>query len=141
MTEPVRFTVYGTPKAKGSMRAFIVKGRPILTSTNKALKPWAQSVTQTAIAERMHMHDSQTAVGVDIVFWLARPASAKRRIFPTVKPDLDKFARAALDALTGVAFEDDSQVVDLIVSKRYGHPERTEFTIRLTPEVLAASHD
>ena len=38
------------------------------------------------------------------------------------KPDIDNVAKIALDALNGVAFEDDKQVYDLKVIKRYGDP-------------------
>ena len=37
----------------------------------------------------------------------------------TTKPDLDKLARALKDALRGAAYEDDSQVDALEVTKRY----------------------
>jgi Holliday junction resolvase RusA-like endonuclease len=34
-------------------------------------------------------------------------------------PDLDKLIRAILDALTGVVWRDDGQVVDIVASKVY----------------------
>ena len=48
----------------------------------------------------------------------------------TTMPDIDKLARCALDALTGIVFRDDAQIVDLHATKRYGEPERAELTIR-----------
>jgi crossover junction endodeoxyribonuclease RusA len=36
---------------------------------------------------------------------------------PASRPDIDKLARAVLDALTGVAFRDDSQVAKLDLLK------------------------
>lgn len=41
----------------------------------------------------------------------------------TVKPDLDKLCRTVLDALTGVAYKDDSQVIGIIANERYGEVE------------------
>ncbi len=38
---------------------------------------------------------------------------------PTKKPDCDNAAKAILDALNGVAYDDDSQVTALSVIKRY----------------------
>lgn len=40
-------------------------------------------------------------------------------ILPRVKPDLDNVAKAVLDALNNFAYYDDSQVVKLIVTKKY----------------------
>ncbi|MCR4339570.1 MAG: RusA family crossover junction endodeoxyribonuclease [Gemmatimonadaceae bacterium] len=39
--------------------------------------------------------------------------------WPTTKPDADKLTRALLDALTGVAYVDDSQVVHLGIRKEW----------------------
>lgn len=41
------------------------------------------------------------------------------QIRPTVKPDCDNVSKIILDALNGVAFKDDSQVVGLWVEKWY----------------------
>lgn len=53
--------------------------------------------------------------------------SAKRRAaamdgltLPTSKPDADNVAKAILDALNGICFADDAQVVTLTVRKAYG---------------------
>ncbi len=44
-------------------------------------------------------------------------------------PDVDKLARCALDALSGVVIKDDAQVVELYARKRYGEPERLEVAV------------
>lgn len=41
------------------------------------------------------------------------------RILPTKKPDADNVAKIILDGLNHVAWEDDTQVVDMMVIKRY----------------------
>ncbi|AMM26528.1 endodeoxyribonuclease RusA [Variovorax sp. PAMC 28711] len=45
--------------------------------------------------------------------------AAAGAIAPTTKPDIDNIVKAICDALNGVAWKDDVQVVDLIVRKRY----------------------
>jgi Holliday junction resolvase RusA-like endonuclease len=58
-------------------------------------------------------------------FVLPKPASrtrrkdAGRKLYISVKPDLDNLAKALLDALTGLAWRDDAQVADLILTKTY----------------------
>lgn len=41
------------------------------------------------------------------------------------KPDCDNIAKAVLDALNGIAYDDDSQVVELIVQKKYSDTPKT----------------
>jgi len=51
-------------------------------------------------------------------------------IYPTKKPDADNIAKIVLDALNGVAYTDDTQVVNLSVQKRYG--EVAEVKVEIT---------
>ena len=53
------------------------------------------------------------------------------KLMPTGKPDLDNTAKLLLDALNGIAWRDDAQVVGLKVSKRYGSEPET--LIRVKP--------
>ena len=57
---------------------------------------------------------------------------------PTVKPDVDKLSRSVLDALTGIVWVDDAQVVDKTVRKRYAETDRMEVTIHLHPDQVAS---
>ena len=75
------------------------------------------------------------AVQVSIIWTLAKPKSTPKKITkPTKKPDADKLLRAVLDSLTGVAYEDDSQVVRATIEKEYGSPEKTTVEVRLFEE-------
>ena len=136
----IAFQVPGAPAPKGSTRAFVVyrRGRfqAAVTNDNPRTRPWAAVVRNAAIMAR---HDWIKArglgIGAVLVPMFARPAAVRielefvlprvtklprRRMVPhTSKPDLDKLTRAALDALTGVLYEDDSQVCAIVVTKRY----------------------
>ena len=60
-------------------------------------------------------------IHVGIAFTMPRPKSTpKTRPTPpaTKKPDLDKLVRAILDAGSGVAWRDDSQVISITATKR-----------------------
>lgn len=52
------------------------------------------------------------------------------KLWPISKPDLDNLKKAVLDAMNGVVFKDDSQVVADAGWKRYGEVPRVEVTIR-----------
>jgi len=121
MSDAVRFTVYGIARPKGSTRAFMPKGArfPIVTSDNKSVRGWEESVRA---AIQQHCADTffHGPVAVRIVFELPRPKTLPKRVTAHVKkPDLDKLARGSLDAMKGVLWNDDAQVVELQVSKRY----------------------
>jgi crossover junction endodeoxyribonuclease RusA len=76
-------------------------------------------------------------VSVAVVFTFVRPASvSQKRTQMVVRPDLDKLIRAVLDALTGVLYEDDSQVVEFDrPRKQYGTRERVEVRVRVLDPV------
>lgn len=139
----IRFVVFGRPQQKGSKQVMPVKGprRFIVRESNAKAKPWAQTIS--VVAHEHHHGDLIIGpVVVTIAFYFARPkahygtgrnALALRASAPaqmTTMPDVDKLARCALDALTGVVVRDDAQVVALHVAKRYGEPERAEILVR-----------
>jgi Holliday junction resolvase RusA-like endonuclease len=131
MTQPgerrsVTFRTIGIARPKGSLRAFLRRGSvtPIVTHDNPKLIGWEQLVRVQA--QHVAYEGLFTGpVAVAIVFRLPRPASLPARVRHHVrKPDIDKLARAVLDALTGVLFVDDRSVVDLRVRKCYVAPDR-----------------
>ena len=123
---PIRFVVYGVPVPKGSMRAFLPKGstRPIVTDSNRSVKPWTVAVKTAAVEARQRNPEAYIAdgpVGLEATFYLPCPKSAPKRqpAFPAKRPDLDKLVRVVADALTGVLWQDDAQVTSLVAKKRY----------------------
>jgi crossover junction endodeoxyribonuclease RusA len=140
MTE-IRFSVLGRPQQKGSKQVFRNGNRFVVRDANVNAKPWADRVS--AAAREAYGGDLlRDAVEVEMTCYFARPkshfgsgrnagtvlASAPRSMI--AMPDVDKLARCALDALTGVVFKDDSQVTRLTVGKSFGEPERLEVVIR-----------
>jgi crossover junction endodeoxyribonuclease RusA len=117
----LKFTVLGVARPKGSTRAFMRPGMkfPIVTSDNKSVKGWEESV-RAAIQQHAAGVFFHGSVLVRIAFHLPKPKSAPKRWQPHLKkPDLDKLARGSLDAMKGVLWNDDSQVVELHVTKVY----------------------
>jgi crossover junction endodeoxyribonuclease RusA len=133
----ISFTVFGTPQPQGSARAFLSKDgkRPILTSDNARLKPWRQELAWVAV-DAMQKSQQQKAprgvpISVSLAFYFEKPKSARKSAhWKITKPDLDKLLRAVLDALTGIAYEDDSQVCECHLGKAFGPPARVEVLVR-----------
>jgi Holliday junction resolvase RusA-like endonuclease len=133
----ISFMAHGLPVAQGS-KVMVGKGdKRMLVEGNRAkLRPWRQELSQLAAEEMRGDRPLSGPVSVRIMFFLPRPKghfgtgrNAERvregaPIAPHTKPDIDKLARSVLDALSGVVFLDDAQVVDLSVSKLYADDSR-----------------
>jgi Holliday junction resolvase RusA-like endonuclease len=151
----ISIDVLGTPAPKGSVRAFFRPGmkRAVIVKDNKGpQKSWDAAVRESA---RAIVGDVNAPPFVDapllvsIVFRIARPAghyskSGKNAgqlmpsapAYPRTKPDIDKLARATLDALIGTVFDDDSRIAQLLLSKVYAKPGQEGAAIEV--EALAS---
>lgn len=133
------FTVWGVAQPKGSAKAFLPKGwtRPIITSDNTRNKGWQQLVAEAAGRAKDEAGAAllEGPVRLLVAFYLPRPKTLPKRVqHNTKKPDLDKLVRSVKDALTQVAWHDDSQVVDLKAIKRYAEVGTTPHAvITITP--------
>lgn len=123
----VTFFVPGIAQPKGSTKAFHRPGMrfPVVTSDNPKLKDWQTQVAHFAgMAFRTRQDGSGGpfvgGVRVGATFYLKRPQSLFKRVTMHLrKPDVDKLARCLNDAMIGIAYVDDSQVVALSVEKVY----------------------
>jgi Holliday junction resolvase RusA-like endonuclease len=50
-----------------------------------------------------------------------REAATRGEVYPG-KPDIDNIVKIVADALNGVCFEDDAQVIEVVARKKYGDP-------------------
>ncbi len=119
----IQFKVPGIAIPQGSMKAGVTKaGKPFLRSDNPNLKEWRNRIAWVAQTQRRGLFFAKgEAVRVGIGFFLPRPVSLPKRVRQhTVRPDIDKLERAVFDALTGVLWHDDSQVVESWKRKAYG---------------------
>lgn len=148
----VEFSVIGAQKTQGSKIVcvrFDRQGNPIMKNgrvetfmrdDNRDLPKWRRYVAREAAK---HFPDGLVAgpVRLEIEFRVPRPnrhfgtgrnagvLKSHSPRHPIGRPDLDKLARAICDSLTAVVWCDDAQVVDLVLSKRYG--PRFETTVKV----------
>lgn len=120
----IAFDVLGKPVTQGSTRAFVVGSRAVVTyDKRKPLMDWRGAIASAAQSCGGEKAERGTPVWVRASFRLERPKSAPKRVIrPTTKPDIDKLGRSLLDALTGILWADDSQVVSLQIIKRFAEP-------------------
>lgn len=137
----IAFTVYGRPQPAGSKRVVPIGGkkggRMIVVDAAKQSRPWKNEVAQVAGRVMDGREVLRGALAAEFRFVVLRPKGhyGKRGIrpsapnYPTVRPDCLKLARAVEDALSGVVYRDDSQIVREVLVKEYGEPERVEVRI------------
>lgn len=154
----ITFSVFGQPATQGSKQAQLIRrkggeivldrnGRPLtrVREDNPRTAEWRQQVAAAARAA----YDGPLlteAVSLTCVFVRPRPKShfgtgrnaahvkPGSPAHPTTKPDTLKLARAVEDSLTGVVWQDDSQVCRHRLVKEWGRI----FEVRVEVEVLEA---
>lgn len=140
----VAFTAYGIAQPAGSKTVgFAKSGQHFVRDSAKGSAGWKKTVAQVAGAEMIGRELLAGPLLLEVTFWMPRPKghygtgrnaerlkdSAPR--YPIVKPDTTKLLRALEDALTGIVWRDDAQIVTQIVQKSYGTPARAE--VRVVP--------
>ena len=123
----ITFTVYGEPKGKG---------RPQFTRTGHAYTPERTKSYEAEIVasfRREHPGFVRWEKGVPLKVRIkaiygipvndskaTRNAKLLGQKRPTKKPDADNVEKVILDALNGIAWRDDAQIVDIRTVKEYG---------------------
>lgn len=137
----IQFTIHGRPQPRGSKRAFMPKGArfPVITDDNEKSRPWMNAVAACAEAALTEsggsLLDGPVWLAVDFYFCRPKGHFGKRGLRPaapehhTTKPDATKLLRGLEDALKGIVWRDDSQVVQQVARKLYGEFDHTVVTI------------
>lgn len=141
-TRPLTFFAAGTPRPKGSHKAFVVNGRAILAGMGKDEKGWRATVTGCAsdAMKAAGVAPLEGCVEVLLEFYEQRPKSHLRtngqlkpnaQPRPTKAPDADKLMRSVGDALNGVCWRDDAQVCEATIRKLYTTSEQPFVGVRV----------
>lgn len=148
----LRFWIPGVPAPGGSKTATVIRrkggeivmknGRPLVTTRDdaKGNAAWKQNVA--FFGRQAHEGDPLTGpLAMTFSFVVTRPkghygsgrnAGSVRTSappYPTVKPDVTKLIRSTEDALRGIVFVDDNQVVKQYAEKRYGNQPGCSVTV------------
>lgn len=139
----IAFFVPGKPAPQGSKRHV---GRGILVESSKALGPWRERVALMArqtVGAGPQMFTAGDPLAVHVEFIMPRPSGTPKSRTPAAvkRPDVDKLARAVLDAITDVLIHDDSAVVHLQATKRLAgidEPPGADITVAAIETAAAA---
>lgn len=118
-----------------------IPGRPVpwaRTSTHQGrrITPLKQRDHKTTIAENAAllvagftpMYPAGEPLFMDLFFCYPMPKRPKTS-HPTGRPDIDNLVKMVADALNGLIYADDSQVVELRAIKTYSPREGTDITV------------
>lgn len=135
----ITFLVEGKPQGKARARTFydkrVGKMRSVTPEPTKSYEDLIRWSYKAAGGQYL----GEKLISVDIQAFYPIPQSfskAKRNdaingdIRPTTKPDCDNVIKAVLDALNGIAYYDDKQVVSVSCNKYYGETGCLKITIK-----------
>lgn len=122
------FTIYGEPVGKGRPR-FSRAGKGVRTYTPEKTAEYELAVSR-AFRRAVHTgsFEKGTPIDMEITAYFAVPKSVSKKkraemltgqLRPTKKPDADNIAKIICDALNGVAYADDAQVVSVSIEKKW----------------------
>lgn len=133
MSAAIYFVVYGQPQGKGRPRASS-RGGFVRMYTPAATLAYEQQIARLAQIARGEFPVLATPMSLRVVAHHMIPISWSKKkqqlalageVIPG-KPDLDNVAKAVLDALNGVIYADDKQVIKLVAEKKYSFDPRVE---------------
>ena len=132
--DSISFCVHGEPKGKG---------RPRFTKSGHAYTPKDTIDYENRIRQAYRMADAPMLtgdIGMAIRAYYGIPKSRSNRIKaemaegsirPTKKPDADNVIKVIADALNGIAYHDDSQIVEVHLEKWYADEPRIEVMLSM----------
>ena len=138
MTFTVFFTVEGTPVGKGRPK-FARRGNFVTAYTPTKTRTYESLVAEAARKAMGSSEPLETPVAAYIYIVVPVPQSypKKRRDAclnglerPCKKPDCDNILKAFFDAMNGIVYKDDCQIVSIHATKNYGPVGMVEVMVK-----------
>lgn len=136
----IHFKYTGEPVGKGRPR-ISRRGAHVHTYTPEKTRLFEEAIRFELMAstcETMPIYEAGVPLKAEILMAVKIPTSYSKKkkerclngeITPTKKPDVDNVVKAIFDALTGFAFEDDSQIIEITAEKIYAEAPFVDVTI------------
>ena len=127
----LRFDIEPVPASRPRFVGMEFGGRAYTSKKYENFKKAMKRAIDTMSIQKM-----EGALSVSVVFYMPIPASMSKKKRETLNEqwsqkggDIDNLAKSVLDSLNVHAYEDDKQIVRLVLSKRYSLEPRIEVTI------------
>ena len=133
-----KFTVLGPPQGKARAKTIRLKSGDSHSYTPEGTVLYENLIVTEYRRQCGKKFPDSEMLDMRIIAYYAIPASTPKKkqrqmesgdIRPTKTPDWDNIGKVVGDALNGVAYRDDKQIVDAQVRKYYSAQPRIEVTI------------
>lgn len=134
----VTFNVEGKAQAKQRPRFSRISGRAYTPKNTINFELWVKQCFMKYLEDKDITAPTEKPLKVKITCYYQVPLSVSKKkkeqmlngdIVPNVKPDVDNVAKSILDALNGIAYIDDKQIIKLSIQKKYDTHSWTNITI------------
>lgn len=136
MSKSISFTVPGQAVGKQRPRFSRRSGRTYTPEKTVNYETLVRLSYQQQVDAEPFERDKPLALKLEIYQQIPNSVSKKKRemmigkkILPTKKPDTDNVIKAVLDAVNGIAFHDDSQIVKIYAVKYFSEYPEVKVTI------------
>ena len=136
----IMFTLPGGPQGKGRPRYVQRTGRAYTPDKTVAYEELVRQRYLEA-AKGLDFGEGPVCVIITAIFPIPKSFSKKKTeqamegtLYPTKKPDWDNIGKIICDALNGIAYKDDSQVVNAMVVKVYGNCQKVTVQMFTPPD-------
>ena len=138
MSNKIEFIVPGKAQAKQRPKFNRFSGRAYTPKQTISFENWVKDCYFRSISS-IDNKPTDKPLKVSITMYVEIPQSKSKKqkekmlsgeIKPIVKPDVDNVAKSILDALNGIIYLDDKQIIELDIEKIYAETSWTEVKIK-----------
>ena len=132
------FTVEGKPRGKGRPRFAMGRKKPYTPESTRQYEEWIRTCY---LMQKGPHFPAGTYIGLVICACFPIPKNKSRAVKaqmisgalrPAIRPDGDNIEKAVADALIGMAYDDDKQLISVMWEKRYTSDLRSKGGLTVT---------
>lgn len=135
----VYFTIPGEPQGKGRPRFNRYSGVAYTPERTASYENLIALFYKEEYGDSRFPDKTQLQMRIEAIFSVPKSTSkvkaaemVKGNIRPTKKPDADNIIKVVCDALNGIAYRDDAQIVQVVLDKWYGTEPKV--VVKITDE-------
>lgn len=135
------FQIPGEPQGKGRPRFSRATGRTYTPDKTAAYENLVKAEYERQCKGKRFGDDEYVDLRIYAYYGIPKSASKRKQtkmqfgeIRPTKKPDMDNVVKVIADSLNGIAYKDDTQIVDSMVRKFYSDCPRVLVVLKTANE-------